>query len=165
MKQDELTVGQPVWWQRKREYADGLVMRRAAVITMLPNRLNGLAGIALRRQWGDDWYPMWLSPRQLTARAITTEAIPAFFAAVAAWTATKLERHYDHLAYVAASLPTGHVAVLAAQSSLAQMERAAASLDLVFRRDAAGHVRLVEMADCDIAAFIAATHAASEVAL
>jgi len=156
MKQDEFFIGQTVWWERR--YA--LPPRRAAVVMLLPDdSTDGCVGVAVARYARREWFPYWAGPRHLSPRSITTETIPAFFAAVAAWAYTKAARHYAHLAQVANSpMPAGSQAWAAqVRSSLAAMEREVGEMGLIFRRDDAGHVRLLPMTDCECDAFIAAS--------
>lgn len=167
MKQYELIVGQPVWWQRQRSYTGAPVTKTPALVALPPNAHRSLVGIALRRPSGDDWYPMWCAPRNLAWRDVTTETIPAFFAAVKDEAHRRVETIYSRLSWLARPpITVGFQRVAAqAQLDLAAMEHVAGEMGLIFRKSGPSFTyALLPMTDCEFDAFVAATHAENEVA-
>jgi hypothetical protein len=152
-----LYVGMPVWWQR--QYAgvkNGL--NNAAIVTMLPNRVNGLVGLACRRPLSGEWYPMWASARMLAWRDMATETIPALFQATAAFAQRRLEQHYTalmHLVDVGATQggPDDEV-----ENELLDLEIAAGEEALMFVQASEGYYTLQSMTDCQYNAFIASRY-------
>lgn len=166
MKRDELIVGQPVWWIRRYAGQDA-ALKNAAIVTMLPIRLNGLCGLALRRPhgpYGDEWYPMWASARMLSWRAPLTETIPAFFAAAAAFAQRCLEVRYDNLMrLVDAGATSGSIGSDdPVDNELLDLDIAVGEMGLIFVRQRDNGYALQPMADCEFDAFVAVRASAAQ---